>query len=124
MDLLHINKFSQYLVHDLLDFAMHLFPRSRISNCYYSVWMVKNFSPVWIMLFYVFFCNIVKVKHFWYCFIILLSSMSSSLHTRSLLVPCAYISIESIDYILLLLISSIKKLLFQSLNVCCVLNIL
>ena len=49
----------------------------------------------------VFFCNIIKVNHFLYYFIILLHLISSFLLTRSLLVPSAYISIESIDCILL-----------------------
>ena len=57
--------------------------------------------------------------------------MSSFLHTRSLLVPCVYVSIESIDYILLLLLaletilltSSVNTLCFSLLNICCYFNI-
>ena len=53
------------------------------------------------------------------------------MHTRSLLVPYAYVSIESIDYILLslfelkaiLLISSVKTLCLSLLNLFCVFNI-
>ena len=83
------------------------------------------------MFFYVFFCNLIKVKQFWFCFIILLHLISSSLHTRSLFVPYAYVSIESIDCILLssfelkaiLLIYSVKTLCLSLLNLCCVSNI-
>ena len=55
----------------------------------------------------------------------------SFLHRRSVLITCAYVSIESIDYILLssfelkaiLLISSVKTLCLSLLNLCCVFNI-
>ena len=55
----------------------------------------------------------------------------SFLHIRSLLIPCAYVSIESIDCILLsslelkaiLLISSVRALCFTLLNLCFFLNI-
>ena len=77
---------------------------------------------------YVFFCNIIKVKHFCIVFIILLHLVSSFFHKRSLLVPCAYVSIKSIDWILLssselksiLLISSVKTFCLSLLNLCCV----
>ena len=53
------------------------------------------------------------------------------LHIRSLLVPYACVSIESIDHILLssfelkaiLLISSVKTLCLSLLNLCCAFNI-
>ena len=69
---------------------------------------------------------------FLYCFIILLHLMSSFLHARSLLVPCANVFIQSIDYILLssfefkaiLLISSVKPLYFLFLNLCYVFNMI
>ena len=91
--------------------------------------MVRNIWPIWIMFFYVFFCNIYKVKQL--CFIILLRLIFSFLHIRSLLVPYAYVFIESIDHILLssfelkaiLLISSVKTLCPSLLNLCCVCNI-
>ena len=59
-----------------------------------------------------------------YCFIIFLHSISSSLFTKSLLIPYEYFSIKSIDWILLSsfelkaisLISSIKTLCFSPLN--------
>ena len=93
--------------------------------------MIRNLWPIWIMFFYVFFCNIIKVNHFLYRFIILLHLISSFSLTRSLLFSYAYISIESIDCILLssfelkaiLLISSVKTLCFSLLNLCCVFNI-
>ena len=56
----------------------------------------------------------------------------SFLHRRSVLITCAYVSIESIDYILLssfelkaiLLISSVKTLCLSLLNLCCVFHII
>ena len=62
----------------------------------------------------------------------LLSIILFSLHTRYLSIPYAYISIESTDCILLssfeitaiLLISSVKKICFSLLNLCCVVNII
>ena len=93
--------------------------------------MITNLWPIWIMLFYVSFCNIIKVNQFLYCFIVL-SYISSSLSlSKSLLVRYAYVSLESIDCILLLLfelkgillISSVKTLCFSLLNLCCIFNI-
>ena len=93
---------------------MHFFSRSRTSNYQHFVWMIRNISPVWIKHFCTFLL---------YCYI----------HTRSLLAPCAFVSIESIDCILLssfvlkaiLLIYSAKTLLCFSLqNLCCVFNII
>ena len=86
-------------------------------------------------LYYVllcFFLNIVKVNHFLYRFIILLHLISSFPLSKSLLVPYAYVSIESIDCIRLSsselkaieLISSIKTLCLSLLNFCCVSNII
>ena len=83
------------------------------------------------MFLYIIFCNIVKVciASFLYCFIILLHLISSLLHTR--FIPCAYISIKSIDCILLssfefkaiLLILSVKTLRLSLSNLCCIFNI-
>ena len=61
----------------------------------------------------------------------MLHLISSFLHTKSLFIPYSYISIESIDCILLLsfehkaisLISSVKTLCLSLLNLCCVFNI-
>ena len=55
----------------------------------------------------------------------------SLFHIRSFIVPCAYVSIESIDCSLLsslkptaiLLISSVKTLWLSVLNLCCVFNV-
>ena len=63
-------------------------------------------------------------------FIILLHLISSSLHTRLLHIPYAYVSIDSIDRSLLslfelkaiLLISLVKTLFFSHLTLCCVFN--
>ena len=90
----------------------------------------KFLWSIWIIFFYVFFYNIIKVNHFLYCFIILLLLISSFSLTRTLLVPYAYVSIESIDCILLssfelkaiLLISSVKTC-FSLLNLCYVFNV-
>ena len=84
------------------------------------------------MFFYVFFCDIIKVKvnHF-FCFIILLHLGSSFLYIKPLLVPYAHVSAESIYCILLsslalnaiLLTTSGNTLCFELLNLCCDLNI-
>ena len=84
------------------------------------------------MLIFVFFCNIIKVNQVLYCFIILLYLISSFLLPRSLLIPYTYVSIESINCILLssfelkaiLLIYSVKTLCLSLLNLCCVFNII
>ena len=56
--------------------------------------------------------------------------ISSFLHTRSLLVSCAYVSIEAVDCILLsielksfLLIFSVKTLWLPLFSLCCVFNV-
>ena len=92
---------------------------------------MENFIFCAVMFFYVFFCNVIKVNNFLYCFISLLHLISSYSLTRSLLVPYAYVSIETIDCILLssfelktiLLISSAKTLWLSLLNYFCVCNI-
>ena len=82
------------------------------------------------MFFHVFYCNI-KVNHCLYHFIMLLHLIFFCLLARSLIVPYTYVSIESMDYILLssfelkaaLLISSVKTLCLPLLNLCYVFNI-
>ena len=89
--------------------------------------MIRNSWLICIMFFYVFFCNIIILC----CFIILLHLISLFLLTRSLLVPYVYVSMESVDCILLssfelkaiLLTSSVKILCFSLLNMCCLFNI-
>ena len=74
---------------------------------------------------------IIRVNQFVYRFIVFLHLISSFSLTISLLGPHAYVSIKSIDYILLssfelkaiLLISSVKTLHLSLLNLCCVFNI-
>ena len=74
---------------------------------------------------------IIRVNQFVYRFTVLLHLISSFSLTISLLGPNAYVSIKSIDYILLssfelkaiLLISSVKTLHLSLLNLCCVFNI-
>ena len=88
---------------------------------------VWNLWEIYIMFFYISFCNIVKVNHLLHRFVILLHLISSFSLTRSLLIPYAYVSIESFDCILLssfelnaiLLICSVKKLCLSILNLCC-----
>ena len=92
--------------------------------------MVRNLWPVWIMLFYVAFCNIIKAKHFYIVLWYFYFYISSFLYTTSLFIRNAYVSMESIDYIRLslfelktiLLISAVKascKLIRQcSVNLC------
>ena len=83
------------------------------------------------MYFYGFLSNIIKVNHFLHYFIIFLHLVSTFLHIKYLYVPYAYVSIESIDCILLsllafnsiLLISSVNTLCLLLLNLCCVFNI-
>ena len=63
---LHVNELYQYLVHDLLDQVMNLF--FQIQNL--QLWIFyMDFWSNWIMSFYIFFCNIIKVNHF--CIILL-----------------------------------------------------
>ena len=93
--------------------------------------MIRNLWPIWIMFFYVLFCNIVKINHFLCHFIILLHLISSFSFIKYLFVPYAYLSIEWIDCILLpllelkaiLLFSSVKPLCHSLLNLYCVCNI-
>ena len=85
---------------------------------------LTNFDHV----FFLFFYNIIKVNHFLYRFIILLHLISCLSPTKSLLIPYAYVSIESIDFILLssfelkaiLLISSVKTFCVSLLNLFCI----
>ena len=75
--------------------------------------MIRNLSPIRIMFFYVFFCDIIKVNHFLHYFIILLHLVSSFLHIKYL-----NVSIESIDWILLSLLA-LNVILNSSLNTWC-----
>ena len=78
------------------------------------------------LVFYVFFCSIIIVNHFLYCFIILMHLISSFWCTITLFVSYAYVSIKTIDCIHLsslplnamLLISSVNALCFLLLNLC------
>ena len=87
---------------------------------------VWNLWEIWIMFFYISLCNIVKVNHLLHRFVILLHLNSCFSLTRSLLIPCSYVSIESFDCILLslfelnaiLLICSVKNFCLSILNLC------
>ena len=95
--------------------------------------MKRNFWPILIRFFCIFFFHIVKVNNFLYSIIILLHLISSFSLSRSLLIPYAYVFIESMDWIILfslffelkaiLLISSVKALCLSLLNLCCVFSI-
>ena len=66
MDLLHINEFYQYLIHDLLDQVIYFFPdpEPQIFNMDGQEFL-DNLDYVLLC----FFCNTVKVKHF--CIVLL-----------------------------------------------------
>ena len=83
------------------------------------------------MLFCLLFYNITKIHYILYCFITLLHLISSLSLTKSFFVPYAYVSIESIDFILLLLFehkailltSLVKTLCLSLLELCWFFNI-
>ena len=91
----------------------------------------KDEQEIVAILDYVFFYNIIKINHFLYFLIILILLAFSFIHIKSLLIPCAYVSIESIDSNLLssfelneiLLVSSVKTVCLSLLNLCCVFKI-
>ena len=90
--------------------------------------MIKIFSLIWIKFFYHFIHNITKINHFFYCFVKLLHLIPFFSLTRFFVLSYVYISIKSIDCILLsslglkeiLLISSVKALYLSLLSPCCV----
>ena len=110
MDLLNIKKYT-YLVHDLLDEAMLLF--FQIQNLQLLIFFRngQDFLTIFFLFFYVLFCNIIKVKYFFYPFIILLHSISSFLRTRPLLVPFAYPFIIFYKFILMFFKTSYNNFL-------------
>ena len=87
-----------WLAGDLLDRSMNLF--FQIQNLKLLVFCMDNLKFA-ANLIYVSSCNNSKLNHFVCCFIILLHLVFSSLHIKYLLVPYTYISIESIDCIIL-----------------------
>ena len=92
--------------------------------------MIRNLWLIWVMFLF-FVLNIIKFNHILYHFIILLHLIFSLSLTKSLFVPYAYVSIESIDCIFLssfklkvtLLISLVKTLRLSFLKLCCIFNI-
>ena len=60
--------------------------------------MVRNIWPIWTTFFYVFFCDLIEVKHL---FIILECLSFSFTYIISFIFPYAYVSVESVDSILL-----------------------
>ena len=83
------------------------------------------------MFFLFSFATSPKLMILLHCFIILLHLVSSFLHIKSLLFPDVYVSIESIDCIVLLLLalnailltSSVDTLCISISNLCCDFNI-
>ena len=117
-DLKHINKFYQYLVDEFiikLNELVFLNLEPAVINILGLCFLMLSFQS------YSFLYGIIMVLH-------LISSFSI---TRSLLVAFAYVSIKSIDCIILssfeleaiLLISSVRSLCLLLLNLRCVLNI-
>ena len=94
-----------------------------------SSFVIKSKLNIFVLFYYIVY--IIKVKYFCIVLLYCLHLISSLLHTRSLLVPCTYVSIKSIDCILLssfelkaiLLSSSVKTLCLSLLNQCFVFNI-
>ena len=131
MDLSHINKFYQYLVDDLLYLIMTTFFQIQILQLLILCMDDQEFVANLGMLFHVLLCKIIKVNHSCILFIILLHLISSVLIKWYFLVSYAYVSIESIDFILwssfelqaILLISFVKTFCFALLNICCLFNI-
>ena len=78
----------------------------------------------WIIFVCFFSCNIIKFNYFLHYFVILLHLVSSFSHNKTLLAPYAYVSSESIHFIILsslalntiLLTSSVNALYFSLLN--------
>ena len=60
----------------------------------------QEFPPNLDYVLLCFLCNLIKLNLFLYCFVILLHSLSSFLHIKSLRVPYVFVSIKSIDCIL------------------------
>ena len=89
--------------------------------------MIRNLWSIWVTFFEVFFCSMIRINHFLYSFIVLLHLISPSSFTRAFVATYAYVSMESIDWILLssfelnviLLLSSVKTLCLSLLNSCC-----
>ena len=90
--------------------------------------MIRNLWPLKIMCFFM-FSFVISLKFIIFVsFYYIVTLISPFQLTRSLLVPYAYVSIESTDYIILppfelkaiLLISSIKTFCISLLNLCCV----
>ena len=85
----------------------------------------KEFCPIWIILFYAFICDIIKVKDSDIVFVIISCLIYSLLHTRPLLIPYAYncILLSLLELKSILLISSVKTLCLSLLNHCSVFSI-
>ena len=49
----------------------------RAASCYYFIWMVKDIRVTWIMSYFIFSCNIIKVNHVFYIVQIIQSKFMS-----------------------------------------------
>ena len=71
------------------------------------------------MLFHVFSCNFIKIDYFLYCFNVFLSLISSFLRIMDLLLLHRYVSLQSIDCIVLSLLAINAILITSSVNTLC-----
>ena len=71
------------------------------------------------MLFHVFSCNFIKIDYFLYCFNVFLSLISSFLRIMDLLLLYRYVSLQSIDCIVLSLLAINAILITSSVNTLC-----
>ena len=87
----------------------------------FSAWLIWNLWLVWFMLLLFSFVTSPTLILFLCNFIILLYLISFFSFTRSLLVPYVYVSIESVDCILLTLFELKAILSVSSVKTCCLL---
>ena len=129
-DLSHKNKFYQYQIANLLPYYISII--TWLIQCLQLLIFCMDHQKFEANVDYalLFFFFMISKLSFLYCLIILLHLITSFSCTRSLLVPYAYVSIESVDWILLssfklnaiLLISSVKTCLsFWIFTVCLIL---
>ena len=81
--------------------------------------MMKNLWKIWIILVYVFFCNMIIVLYVFVLSHCIVPFNIFFLINRFLLVPYAYVPNESIDYILLSSLALDAILLTSSVNTSC-----
>ena len=72
------------------------FPRFKTVNYQYSARIIRNMRPIWIMVFYVFFCNMVIVSHF---FLIIMLVLLISFFIYYFFICSIYICLCWIDWL-------------------------